>query len=123
MLAEFCIQSRVFRVQSYGMKCLNIKMSDEFMNITKIEDAVACALASCFAQIAHVGGCCFCCSGAQARSDLRQRVSSQRRCMSNSLSMCVLSVWKPEEDEEFEDRDGNVYSKKVYDDLQRQGLL
>jgi len=28
-----------------------------------------------------------------------------------------------EEDEEFEDKDGNVYNKKTYMDLQRQGLL
>ena len=30
--------------------------------------------------------------------------------------------FKPE-DEEFEDAQGNVYSKKTYDDLKRQGLI
>ena len=28
-----------------------------------------------------------------------------------------------DQDEEFEDREGNVYNKKTYMDLQRQGLL
>jgi len=32
-------------------------------------------------------------------------------------------VWKSTVEEEFEDKDGNVYSKKVYDDLRRQGLI
>lgn len=31
--------------------------------------------------------------------------------------------WKPEAEEEFEDRDGNVFNKKLYDDLRAQGLL
>lgn len=31
--------------------------------------------------------------------------------------------WKPEEEEEFEDKDGNVYDKKTFDDLKRQGLV
>lgn len=31
--------------------------------------------------------------------------------------------WQPDNEEEFEDSTGNVVSKKVFDDLQRQGLL
>ena len=31
--------------------------------------------------------------------------------------------WQPDHEEEFEDSTGNVVSKKVFDDLQRQGLL
>jgi splicing factor 3A subunit 3 len=31
--------------------------------------------------------------------------------------------WKPEAEEEFEDREGNVFNKKLYDDLRAQGLL
>lgn len=31
--------------------------------------------------------------------------------------------WQPDNEEEFEDSSGNVVSKKVFDDLQRQGLL
>jgi hypothetical protein len=33
------------------------------------------------------------------------------------------SVWKPEVEEEYEDSQGNVYNKKEYTDLQRQGLI
>ena len=31
--------------------------------------------------------------------------------------------WRPEDEEEFEDQDGNVYRKKLYDDLIRQGII
>jgi len=31
--------------------------------------------------------------------------------------------WKPETEEEFEDKEGNVYNKKIFLDLKRQGLL
>jgi splicing factor 3A subunit 3 len=31
--------------------------------------------------------------------------------------------FKPDEDEEFEDHEGNVYNKKTYEDLRRQGLI
>jgi splicing factor 3A subunit 3 len=31
--------------------------------------------------------------------------------------------FRPEEDEEFEDREGNVYNRKTYEDLRREGLL
>jgi splicing factor 3A subunit 3 len=32
-------------------------------------------------------------------------------------------MWRPENDEEFEDEEGNVFNKKTFDDLKRQGLL
>lgn len=31
--------------------------------------------------------------------------------------------WVPEQGEEYEDSQGNVVTKKVYEDLKRQGLL
>ncbi|CAD7695224.1 unnamed protein product [Ostreobium quekettii] len=31
--------------------------------------------------------------------------------------------WRPDVDEECEDEDGNVYSKKTYEDMKRQGLI
>ncbi|KAF5790505.1 putative splicing factor 3A subunit 3 [Helianthus annuus] len=33
------------------------------------------------------------------------------------------SEWHPGSEEEFEDEEGNVYNKKTYDDLERQGLI
>lgn len=35
----------------------------------------------------------------------------------------ATSEWKPSEEEEFEDDDGNVFPKKMYDDLKRQGYI
>ena len=32
-------------------------------------------------------------------------------------------AWRPEQEEEFEDSQGNVVNKKIYEDLKRQGLL
>lgn len=31
--------------------------------------------------------------------------------------------WKAEEEEEFEDADGNVLSRKMYDDMVREGII
>lgn len=31
--------------------------------------------------------------------------------------------WRADVDEEYEDQDGNVYSKKTYEDMKRQGLI
>ncbi len=31
--------------------------------------------------------------------------------------------WKPDEEEEFEDEDGNVFPKKMYDQLKQQGII
>ena len=42
----------------------------------------------------------------------------------SSLAECErLPFDLPEAEEEFEDREGNVYNKKTYEDLKRQGLL
>lgn len=32
-------------------------------------------------------------------------------------------IWKPDAEEEFEDSSGNVFNKKTFDDLKRQGLI
>lgn len=39
------------------------------------------------------------------------------------ISNSKNSSWTPEEHEEFEDKDGNVYSRKTFTDLLRQGLV
>lgn len=68
----------------HGMRCLKVPNTKAFLEVTKIEDAVALAK--------HV-------------EDIKE-----------------LS-WNPEEQEEHEDQDGNVYSKKTFQDLRRQGLI
>jgi splicing factor 3A subunit 3 len=40
-----------------------------------------------------------------------------------SLESKGTGSWDKEVDEEYEDADGNVYNKKTYDDLKRQGLI
>lgn len=34
-----------------------------------------------------------------------------------------LNKWRPDVEEEYEDEEGNIYNKKTYTDLQRQGLI
>ncbi|XP_047322891.1 splicing factor SF3a60 homolog [Impatiens glandulifera] len=34
-----------------------------------------------------------------------------------------VDKWRPDLEEEYEDREGNIYNKKTYADLQRQGLI
>lgn len=34
-----------------------------------------------------------------------------------------VNKWRPDLEEEYEDRDGNIYNKKTYTDLHRQGLI
>ncbi|VVB06023.1 unnamed protein product [Arabis nemorensis] len=34
-----------------------------------------------------------------------------------------VKKWRPELEEEYEDREGNIYNKKTYSDLLRQGLI
>lgn len=34
-----------------------------------------------------------------------------------------LNKWRPDLEEEYEDREGNIYNKKTFTDLQRQGLI
>ena len=35
----------------------------------------------------------------------------------------VLYKFKPDEEEEFEDANGNILNKKTYQDLEREGML
>lgn len=67
-----------------------------------------------------------------------QVLTKQLRCPNRNIQVCLrcscFHSWFPvvqekakgdfkPEDEEFEDAQGNVYSKKTYDDLKRQGLI
>jgi len=67
------------------LKRLGIPNRSEFLEITKVEDAVA----------------------------LWEKLQRDK----------TSGVFKPEADEEFEDDRGNVFNKKTYEDLKRQGLL
>ena len=47
----------------------------------------------------------------------------RRLALHKSLESKGTGSWDKEVDEEYEDADGNVYNKKTYDDLKRQGLI
>lgn len=70
---------------TYGMRCLGIPNTKDFLHITKFEDAIA----------------------------LHEKIEKK----------ATDGTFKAEEDEEFEDDDGNVFKKKTFDDLKRQGII
>lgn len=70
---------------TYGMRCLGINNTKDYMHITKFEDAIA----------------------------LNERLQARD----------ATSGWKPDDEEEYEDEDGNVFNKKTYEDLKRQGII
>jgi len=70
---------------SYGMRCLGIPNTDEFMLITKQDDAL----------------------------QLWEKLKKQK----------AVGEFRFEEEEEYEDKDGNVYNKKTFEDLKRQGII
>lgn len=45
------------------------------------------------------------------------------RRLNETLGKSKTVEWVPEDQEEFEDKDGNVYSRKTFGDLLRQGLV
>jgi splicing factor 3A subunit 3 len=61
---------------------------------------------------------------------LKLKAGASALCLQDALALhkamqekSGTSVWKPEVEEEYEDSQGNVYNKKEYTDLQRQGLI
>lgn len=48
---------------------------------------------------------------------------SLTHCAAHFLQERHTGGFNPEMDEELEDASGNVYSRRVYEDLRRQGLL
>lgn len=48
---------------------------------------------------------------------------AEAMALHKSLESKDTGKWDKEVDEEYEDADGNVYNKKTYDDLKRQGLI
>jgi splicing factor 3A subunit 3 len=81
----------------YGLRCLGIQSSRQFHEVTSIKEAMACTFICLFGKVMAVW-------------DHVQ--SSQKEVQTKEDAV-----------EEFEDAQGNVYSKKTYEDLKRQGLL
>jgi splicing factor 3A subunit 3 len=84
------------------MRCLGIPNTKYFHEITLIEDAYACNALFSYV-LSHL-------------IDLVvvwEKLSQTKK----------LDGTRLDELEEFEDADGNVFNKKTYEDLKRQGLL
>lgn len=54
----------------------------------------------------------FCCTIQDAK-ELWERIQERQG----------LNKWRPDLEEEYEDKEGNIYNKKTFTDLQRQGLI
>ncbi|KAL8137091.1 hypothetical protein V2J09_003092 [Rumex salicifolius] len=50
-------------------------------------------------------------------------IEDAKRLWERIQSRQGVNKWRPELEEEYEDREGNIYNKKTYSDLQRQGLI
>jgi splicing factor 3A subunit 3 len=83
---------------SNGMKALGIPNTKHFFQITQVEEAQACTVI-CYLRLLI----CL------VWDKLKQASRTEN--------------FRPEAMEEFEDHLGNVYNRKTYEDLRRQGLI
>ena len=81
---------------AYGMKCLGIPNTKHFQGISHIQDAIARMFLNLLVKDPIVN----------------EKLKKQ----------AITDDWN-QEDEEFEDRDGNIYNKTDYEDLRRKQQL
>ena len=60
---------------------------------------------------------------AHARTHACTHARTHARTHAHTSQEREIGGFKPEAEEEFEDGDGNVYNRKTYEDLKRQGLI
>ena len=84
------------------MRALGLPNTKHFHEITKIEDALARKLI--------FFNSCFCYS---LRYTVAEKLKQEGR----------HEIFEQETMEELEDDEGNVYNRKTYDDLKKQGLI
>ncbi|CEQ39749.1 SPOSA6832_01301 [Sporobolomyces salmonicolor] len=93
---------------AFGMRALGLPNTKHFHEITRIEDAIACA-------------------SFPSRPRRRRSVSDQgfwRCAVAEKLKQeGRQELSQAELTEELEDDEGNVYNRKTYEDLKRQGLV
>ncbi len=95
---------------AHGMRCLGIPNTRHFHEITLIEDAYACMYI--FSNII-LYFYSFYINNSYLFILVWEKLKSTGK----------TDEFKADTMEEFEDQDGNVFNKKTYDDLKRQGLL
>jgi splicing factor 3A subunit 3 len=114
------------------MRALGIPNTKDFYEVTKIEDAMALWKTLKSRQASgprpgRRGVCsriCRVCAGAP-RPARMPAPARPRRAESAAPARKRLQGggFNPETDEELEDAEGNVFNKKTYEDLRRQGLI
>lgn len=91
---------------AHGMRCLGLPNSRQFHEITKIDDAYACKLLYPIDKY-------------ECWLTLPPFLLVNEKLKSQSVKTDV----KAENMEEYEDDEGNVFNKKTYEDLKRQGII
>jgi len=86
---------------AFGMRALGLPNTKHFHEITRIEDALACALNSAHGNI-HL-----------TSFTVAEKLKQEGR----------HEIFEQETMEELEDDEGNVYNRKTYDDLKKQSLI
>ena len=86
------------------MKALGLPNTKHFHEITKIEDAIAREPTSIFSHSVLL---------TRFVLVVAERLKAEGK----------QEIFRAEEMEELEDEEGNVYNRKVYNDLKTQGLL
>ena len=83
-----------------GLRALGIPPGKEFHEITEIQDALDLY-----------------------QSMVAKGLVSKKGALTNNKTTTTNVKWDAADDEEFEDDEGNVYNRKTYEDLKRQGLI
>lgn len=92
---------------AFGMRALGLPNTKHFHEITKIQDALACKYTFIQPSRKHRTKLM------RSPPTVAERLKHEGRAEQHAA----------ERTEEFEDAEGNVYDKKTYEDLKRQGLL
>lgn len=92
------------------MRALGLPNTKHFHEITKIEDAIACAYTP--SAPSRPGETTLTRTGS-ARATVAEKLKQEGRA----------ELSHAETTEELEDEEGNVYNRKTYEDLKRQGLV
>jgi splicing factor 3A subunit 3 len=103
------------------MRSLGIPNNKNFYEVTKIDDALSLwkNIQVCRGEERESGVCVCVCVCVCERERERENTPPPPRPLQDKAK----GGFHAEVDEEFEDGAGNVYNRKTYEDLKRQGLI
>ncbi|KAJ8435174.1 hypothetical protein Cgig2_028360 [Carnegiea gigantea] len=118
----------------HGMRCLGIPNTKNFNEITSIEpqdQMVGSRLSESLAppedKVAEALTLALCILGQPRLVALmvscKMVGEDAKRLWERIQERQGLNKWRPDLEEEYEDQEGNIYNKKTFTDLQRQGLI